>query len=236
MSTAVKSIPAGKVKPKGIVQTSVGMKIMIAITGSLLIGFVLAHMLGHLQMFAGQDRYNAYAKGLQNLGPLLWLARIGLLVIFVTHLGLAIKVTRINRAARPVPYHIQKTQVASFASRTMVLTGLVILAFVVYHLLHFTLHVTNPEYANMKDSLGRADVYGVMVIAFNNPIILVSYIVAVLLLSLHLSHGLFSVLQTLGLNHPTRDAKVKLISNAFAVFIFVGYASVPVAIAAGIIK
>jgi succinate dehydrogenase / fumarate reductase cytochrome b subunit len=226
MSTAVKSIPAGKVKPKGIVQTSVGMKIMIAITGSLLIGFVLAHMLGHLQMFAGQDRYNAYAKGLQNLGPLLWLARIGLLVIFVTHLGLAIKVTRINRAARPVPYHIQKTQVASFASRTMVLTGLVILAFV----------VTNPEYANMKDSLGRADVYGVMVIAFNNPIILVSYIVAVLLLSLHLSHGLFSVLQTLGLNHPTRDAKVKLISNAFAVFIFVGYASVPVAIAAGIIK
>ncbi|MCB1179455.1 MAG: succinate dehydrogenase cytochrome b subunit [Leptospiraceae bacterium] len=236
MSNAVKSIPVSKIKPKSMIQTSVGMKVLIAITGILLIGFVLGHMLGHLQMFAGQDKYNSYAKMLKDLGPALWVIRLGLLGIFLLHIRLAIKVTMLNKKARPQPYFNQKTQMASFASRTMILSGLVILAFVVYHLMHFTVHATNPEYNSMVDSLGRADVYGMMIASFNNIVLVAIYLIAVLVLSLHLSHGLFSALQTFGFNSPAIDSKIKLISTGFAVFIFVGYASVPVAILMGVIK
>ncbi|MCX7999762.1 MAG: succinate dehydrogenase cytochrome b subunit [Leptospiraceae bacterium] len=228
--------PASKIQPKGIFQTSVGKKIIIAITGIFLIGFVFGHMLGHLQMFVGQDKYNSYAKMLKDLGPLLWIIRIVLLAFFVIHIKFAIQVTLENKKARPVPYYNQKTQVASLASRTMAISGIIILAFVIYHLLHFTLHATHPEYANMVDSQGRPDVYGMMIAAFHSPLLLSSYLVAVGLLCFHLSHGIFSVLQTLGLNHPKIDRKVKVTSTALAAFLFIGYASVPLAIFLNIIQ
>ncbi len=222
--------PASKIQPKGIFQTSVGKKIIIAITGIFLIGFVFGHMLGHLQMFAGADKYNSYAKMLKDLGPLLWIIRLALLALFVIHIKYTIQVTVENRKARPVPYYNQKTQVASLASRTMIVSGIIIVTFVIYHLLHFTMHVTHPEYANMTDSQGRVNVYAMMISAFQTPLLLVSYLVAVGLLCFHLSHGIFSVLQTLGLNHPKIDKKVKLTSQALSAFLFIGYASVPIAI------
>lgn len=228
--------PASKIQPKGIFQTSVGKKIIIAITGIFLIGFVFGHMLGHLQMFVGQDKYNSYAKMLKDLGPLLWIIRLFLLAFFVIHVKFAIQVTLENKKARPVPYYNQKTQIASLASRTMIISGIIILAFVVYHLLHFTLHATHPEYANMVDSQGRADVYGMMVNAFKSPILLAFYLIAVGLLCYHLSHGIFSVLQTLGLNHPKIDKKIKTVSAGLATLLFLGYASVPLAIFLNIIK
>lgn len=230
MNTAEKSIPAGKIKPKGFLQTSIGKKVAIAVTGLLLIGFVLGHMIGHLQMFAGSDKYNSYAKFLKDLGPALWAIRIGLLAIFLMHVRLAIQVTLENRNARPVRYFKDNTLKASLASRTMIASGMVILAFVVYHLLHFTMHVTHPEYSSMFDSLGRVDAYRMMIESFQSPILLVVYLVAVFLLSFHLSHGLFSVLQTLGLNNPKIDSKVKAVSVLFSTFLFLGYAIVPVAI------
>lgn len=236
MNTAVKSIPAGKIQPKGFLQTSVGKKIAIAITGALLIGFVLGHMLGHLQMFAGADKYNNYAKTLQDLGPILWVIRLGLLAIFMMHVRLAIQVTLENRKARPVKYHVNATQRASLASRTMIASGMVILAFVVYHILHFTMKVTHPEYNSLMDAQSRPDVYRMMVDSFHNPAIVGTYLLALILLSFHLSHGLFSVLQTLGFNHPKIDAKVKAVSVGFSVFLFLGYASVPVAIFLNIIQ
>lgn len=228
--------PASKIKPKSIFETSVGKKIIIAVTGIFLIGFVFGHMLGHLQMFAGQDKYNSYAKMLQSLGPILWLVRLALLAFFVIHVRFAIQVTIENRKARPIPYYNQKTQVASLASRTMIVSGIVVIAFVIYHLLHFTMRVTHPEYANMIDPQGRPDVYGMMIAAFKEPVLLISYLVAVGLLCFHLSHGIFSVLQTLGLNHPKLDKKVKLASQALSALLFIGYAIVPIAIFINVIK
>ncbi len=236
MNTTVKSIPAGKIQPKGFLQTSVGKKIAIAVTGILLVGFVLGHMLGHLQMFVGSDRYNAYAKTLQDLGPVLWLIRIGLLVIFLMHVKLAIQVTLENKAARPIQYYVNKTQKASLASRTMIASGIVILAFVVYHLLHFTFKVTHPEYKTLVDTQNRPDVYKMMIDSFHNPVLVITYLLAVFLLSFHLSHGVFSVLQTLGFNSPKIDSKVKAVSVGFSVFLFLGYACVPIAIFFNVIQ
>lgn len=211
-------------------QSSIGKKILMAISGILLIGFVLGHMTGHLLMFQGQDKYNSYAKFLKDLGPLLWVARIGLLVLIAIHIYTAIKLVMENKKARPVGYHNQKTNVASYASRTMKYSGIIVLAFIIYHLMHFTLHITNPEFNNMTDSLGRADVFSMMVFGFSNPIIVFGYIFSVGLLCAHLSHGFFSFFQTLGINSPNIDPKLKLVSNLLSIGIFFGYASVPTAI------
>lgn len=224
------------VKTGGYLSSSVGKKLVLAVTGLLLFGFVIGHMLGHLQMFAGPDKYNSYAKMLKDLGPVLWVIRFVLAVIFLAHVGTAIRVTMENRKARPVGYYKYGTNVASYASRTMIMSGMLVLAFLVYHLLHFTAGVTNPEYHDFKDSLGRADVYRMFVTAFLNPAVLVSYIVSVFLLCFHLSHGLSSLFQTLGANSPKLDPKLKGGALLISVLIFIGYASVPLAVAAGVIK
>ncbi|HNM05086.1 MAG TPA: succinate dehydrogenase cytochrome b subunit, partial [Leptospiraceae bacterium] len=166
----------------------------------------------------------------------LWVIRFVLAVIFLAHVGTAIRVTMENRKARPVGYYKYGTNVASYASRTMIMSGMLVLAFLVYHLLHFTVGVTNPEYHDFKDSLGRADVYKMFVTAFLNPAVLVSYIVSVFLLCFHLSHGLSSLFQTFGANSPKLDPKLKGGALLISVLIFIGYASVPLAVAAGVIK
>ncbi|MCB1144041.1 MAG: succinate dehydrogenase cytochrome b subunit [Leptospiraceae bacterium] len=223
-------------KTRGILQTSVGKKLVMAITGLALIGFVIAHMLGNLQIFLGPERLNAYAKTLQNLGALLWVARIGLLLIFVTHLRMAMVLTMENRAARPVPYAVNATHKASFASRTMIMSGMIIFLFLVYHILHFTMGVTNTEFAALKTPEGDHDVYKMVIMGFSNPIVSGIYILAQAFLALHISHGFFSVFQTLGWNHPSYDLKVKLVSNGLAVLIFLGNSGIPVSVLAGVIK
>lgn len=224
---------------RGFLQTSVGKKSIVAITGALLLGFVVAHMLGNLQIFLGPDRINSYAKTLQDLGALLWVARIGLLVAFVVHIAMAIKLTLENKAARPVPYAVNKVHHATLASRIMPYTGTVILAFVIYHLLHFTLASFNPEYKTLLDEQGRHDVYKMVIAGFSNPLSSIFYILAQACLALpigHLSHGIFSIFQTLGVNHPNIDARIKFASVAVSLVIFLGNSSIPVAVLAGIIK
>jgi len=223
---------------RGFLQTSVGKKTVIAITGFLLLGFVIAHMLGNLQIFLGKDQLNAYAKTLQDLGAILWVARISLLIAFVTHIYFAIKVTLENKAARPVAYAVNKVHKASFASRIMPITGVVILLFVIYHLLHFTFAAFNPEYKGLMDGT-RHDVFSMVIQGFQNPVSSILYIIAQACLALpvgHLAHGAFSMLQTLGINHPNIDARVKAASVGTALLIFVGNSSIPVAVMAGIIK
>jgi succinate dehydrogenase / fumarate reductase cytochrome b subunit len=223
---------------RGFLQTSVGKKSIVAITGALLLGFVVAHMLGNLQIFLGPDQINSYAKTLQDLGGLLWVARIGLLVAFVAHVGMAIKITLENKAARPVAYAVDKVHHATLASRIMPYTGLVILAFVIYHLLHFTFASFNPEYKNHMDQ-GRQDVYKMVIEGFSSPIISLFYILAQACLALpigHLSHGIFSIFQTLGVNHPNIDARIKLASVSVAFIIFAGNSSIPVAVLLGLLK
>jgi len=224
---------------RGFLQTSVGKKSIVAITGALLLGFVIAHMLGNLQIFLGADKINSYAKTLQDLGGLLWIARIGLLVAFVVHIAMAIKLTLENKAARPVPYAVNKVHHASLASRIMPYTGTVILAFVIYHLLHFTLASFNPEYKELLDEQGRHDVYKMVIAGFSNPLSSLFYILAQACLALpigHLSHGIFSIFQTLGVNHPNIDTRIKVASIAVSLIIFLGNSSIPVAVLAGVIK
>jgi succinate dehydrogenase / fumarate reductase cytochrome b subunit len=127
-------------------RSSIGGKVTMAITGVLLFGFVVVHLLGNLLLLSGPDAINAYAKWLFDKGVLLWLARLGLLAVFVLHVVTGIRLARANKQARPVAYSKQSTVQATFASRSMVLTGLTMLVFVVYHLLHFTFGVTNPAH------------------------------------------------------------------------------------------
>ncbi len=217
-------------KKTGFLQTSVGKKYLMAVTGLILIGFVIGHMVGNLQIFAGQDKLNAYAQFLQGLGPLLWVVRLILLATFAVHIVTAIRIVMENMKARPVPYKVQKTNEASFASRTMKQTGPIILAFIVYHLLHFTLGTIDPSFSELKDTQGRHDVYSMVIHGFSSPLVSLAYIASMFLLCLHLSHAFFSIFQTFGLNNPKFDAKLKFVSNILAFAIFVGNSSMPVAV------
>ncbi len=213
--------------------SSIGAKLVMAVTGVLLFGFVLGHMTGNLLMFAGPDAMNAYAHFLQEKGMLLLSVRAGLLAIFAVHIASAMRVHRQNRAARPEPYAVSSYLVTTYAARTIFVSGLIVLAFVIYHLLHYTLGVTNPEFLRMLDPQGRRDVYGMVITGFTNRAVALSYIVAMLLLSSHLSHGLTSLFQTLGLHGPKFKPLVNKVGPAVAIVIFIGFASIPLAVLSG---
>ncbi|MCB1189873.1 MAG: succinate dehydrogenase cytochrome b subunit [Leptospiraceae bacterium] len=217
----------------GYLQSSVGKKLIMAISGIILIGFILGHLIGNLQVFSGPEKFNNYAKFLQSLGGLLWVARIFLLGTLLAHIISAVALTKENKAARPIGYQNENTNVASWSSRTMVISGMVIAAFVIYHLLHFTIVVADPELIPLKDN---HDIFSMVVIGFQKPIVAASYIVAVGLLCFHLNHAIFSVFQTLGINSSSMDKKIKLFSTALSTLIFLGYASIPVSILLNIVK
>lgn len=206
-------------------KSSLGKKYIMALTGLMLIGFVLAHMAGNLMVFCGPEALNAYAKKLHDLGAGLWLARIGLLVVFLLHIMTALDLTAQNRSARPVPYGKSNTIQASLASRTMVLTGLLILAFVIFHLLHFTLGVIGEGEIHLPD--GSHDVYTMVTHSYKNIYIVVSYVVAQIILGLHLAHGASSVFQSLGLNNKRWITKTRFIGPALGALVAMGNSSMP---------
>lgn len=218
-------------------KSSIGAKHVMALTGLMLVGFVLIHMIGNLQIFAGQEAINSYAANLKALGPILWIARAGLVVAALLHVGSAIRIVSMNRAARPVRYKLLKPDASTFASRTMVWSGLIVMAFLVFHLLHFTLG-GGPLGAqfNLIDSFGRHDVYNMVVLSFQIPVVAISYVFAILLLCLHLSHGVTSVFQTMGLNHPKYNGLFHLAGPAFATLVLIGNCSMPIACLAGLVK
>lgn len=222
----------------GFLGSSIGRKYIMATTGFLLFGFLIGHMSGNLLMFLGQDAINAYAVGLKSLlsGAGIWIARGGLLVLFIVHLGCAISLTIENRRARPVGYKYNATVDASKASRTMIYTGLIILAFLIYHILHFTVGVTHPDHFNVKDYLGRHDVYTMVILSFSELPVTASYIIAMVVLMLHLNHGLESMLQSLGIYSPENAPLAKKIAVTISVLLFLGQISVPVAIQFGLIQ
>ncbi len=215
---------------------SVGKKVLMAITGIILIGFLIVHLIGNLQLFIGQEQLNKYAETLQSLGALKWGFRLFLLVLAVIHVWKGVVLWLENRRARPIGYRREDTVQASLSSRTMIYTGLLIFSFVVYHLLHFTLVVTNPEYTQLKDSLGRVDVYSMVITGFSNIAIAIVYLAAMFLLAYHLSHAAESFFQTMGWANDKYLPKLKVLSNLFAIVIFIGYASMPVAVLMNIIK
>lgn len=210
-------------------RTSVGKKVVMAVSGFALIAFVIQHMIGHLGMFAGREAYNAYAAFLQSLGGIKWAARVGLLLLLVVHVVSALAVSRQSKLARPVAYQRKVHLETNRAALTMRYGGIALLAFIVYHLLHFTFRVTGPGYS-------ATDVYGNMVMAFQVPWILGVYVAAMVALGLHLYHGVWSMLQTLGVDYPAIAPLRRKLAPAIAVITVVGYLSVPLAIAIGLIK
>jgi succinate dehydrogenase / fumarate reductase, cytochrome b subunit len=230
--------------------SSVGMKVTTAVTGFLLTGFVITHLIGNLQVlpwFGGRDAINGYAKALKDLGPLLWIARGGLLTVFAVHVYLALTLAMRASAARPVAYRHPATIQASTSSVTMPWTGLAILAFVVFHLAHYTFgwvgttqatkpgyaHPVEANYLSLVDPLGRHDVYSMVVAGFHNPVVSVLYIVAMALLYVHLSHGIGSVFQTLGLNTPRTQRFVTALSRTLALLLAGGNIAIVVLVWAG---
>ena len=210
-------------------------KFLMAITGAGLIGFVGMHMLGNLQIYLGQEKLNAYAKFLKDMPALLWVARLGLLGIFGIHLALAIYLRRLNRRARPQQYAVNDPIETTLASRTMLTSGLVIFAFVIYHLLHFTLGATNPATHQLVDAAGRHDVYSMVVLSFSNIYVSSAYIVAMVFLGLHLSHATSSMLQTLGLVGKNSRRALHRLGIVIAAILMVGNISIPVAVLLGFI-
>lgn len=217
-------------------RSSIGGKVTMAITGVLLFGFVVVHLLGNLLLLSGPDAINGYAKWLYEKGALLWLARIGLLAVFVLHVVTAIRLARANKQARPVAYDKQSTVQATFASRSMVLSGLTLLVFVVYHLLHFTFGVTNPAHFARKGlGAGGHDVHAMVTASFSMPAIAIAYVVFQVVLFLHLSHGIQSFVQTLGLNHDRYTPLVRTLSLVLSALVAGGNSVLALSVLTGIV-
>lgn len=215
--------------------SSIGTKVVMGATGLLLVGFVLVHMLGNLQIFLGPEALNHYGELLRTLPELLWAARIILLVAVILHITSALRLTVQNRAARPERYSVSRPVQVGIAPRTLALSGLVILAFVVYHLMHFTFLVTHPEYADLVDAQGRHDVYAMVVAGFSQPLVSGFYILAQILLAMHLSHGIGSLFQTLGLATPRWRPRLDRLGRVLAWVILLGNVSIPAAVLLGLL-
>lgn len=223
-------------RPSKPFQSSVGNKVVIALTGLGLVGYVIFHMLGNLQIFEGPHAFNSYAAFLREMPILLWTARIGLLSIAVIHIMLAIQLSMRNRRARPVAYAVREYRQASFASRTMAVSGLALLFFIIFHLLHLTAGVIDPFAADRLDAEGHRDVYGKIVHAFQNPFIVALYLAGQLGLGLHLNHAVTSSLQTLGLEHAAFNRLFKAAGPTVALTVVLGNVAIILAIFLRIVR
>lgn len=223
--------------PKAKILTStIGLKLMMAISGVALVGFVVQHMFAHMQIFSGRDAYNGYAAFMYGLGGLLWIARGGLLAALAVHVWSGWQLRTRNQAARPAEYEFKKTQRTTPYALMMMTTGLTILAFVGYHLAHFTIGWAHPERFDVLDALGRHDVYGNYVFSFQNPLIFGLYAVAMIGVSMHLAHAATSMFRTLGIMHGRFRAPLEKVGPLVALVSGVGFMIPPLACLLGIVK
>ena len=221
-----------------IFKSSLGKKYLMAGTGLLLVLFVVAHLAGNLQIFLGQEAINRYGHFLQTNPELIWPARIGLVFVIGIHIWAAIKLSAENRAARPVGYSNYQPVGSSYASRTMLMSGLIIFAFIIYHLLHFTaevryINLTGENFVSFTDPEKRHDIYRMMIVGFNNFWVSAFYLIGMALLCLHLSHGISSMFQSMGWKNKAYGPRLDKIAKLVALAIFLGYSSIPVAILLG---
>jgi len=214
--------------------SSVGRKIVMAITGLMLLGFLIIHLCGNSLIYFGW--INAYGERLHSMPPLVWGFRLFMLGVFILHVFFGIQLTLENNSARPQAYAVKKNLRASFSGRTMIWTGLLIVAFLIYHLLHFTARMTNPEISTGIDAMGRLDVFKMVVLSFNNLAISGTYIAAMIILALHLTHGIQSFVQTFGLNNDKTIPVVEKVGTGAAFILFLGYAAIPIVIILGILN
>ncbi|HEX4999633.1 MAG TPA: succinate dehydrogenase cytochrome b subunit [Terriglobia bacterium] len=208
--------------------STIGKKAVMAVTGLILFGFLIAHMLGNLQIFIGKEVMNHYAETLHGNPPLLWGVRIVLLVSVVLHMWAWLQLGAIKSAARPVAY-AKTTSQTSVASRTMALSGPLIAIFVVLHLLHFTTGTIHPG------KFVELHAYENVISGFTLPFILI-YIAAMLLVRVHLAHGVWSMFQSVGFSHPRYTPLLKKFAAVFSWVLVLGFISIPLAVLFGILK
>lgn len=222
-------------------RSSLGKKYVMALTGAALVAFLVGHLVGNLQVFGAPDLINQYAHFLKSKPLLLWGARVGLLATVGLHIAAAVSLLGLNRSARPIAYSGGSAYAASSRSRYMAVSGSIILAFIIYHLLHFT--ALNPavngvgDFTKLTTDLhGESvpDVYAMMILGFRVWWVAAFYLFAQALLFMHLSHGLAAMFQSLGLRNHVWWPRVQLLAKAVSVALFLGYASIPLGIMAGI--
>lgn len=215
------------------IDTTIGKKIVMALSGLAMFGFVIGHMLGNLQVFLGPEAFNAYAVGLHSLGGLLWVARIGLLVALVAHVVTALQLVARSSAARPVNYQVKKNEATSFAALTMKYSGFTLLFFLLYHLAHFTFPgVAMGAYEHQHFSR----VYTNFVNGFSIPWVVALYVAAMISLGLHLYHGAQSLFQSLGISSPLRDKTVRGGAQFLALVVTIGNIVLPLSVLLGLVR
>jgi succinate dehydrogenase / fumarate reductase cytochrome b subunit len=224
------------------VGSTIGRKILMAVTGFILSGFVLIHMLGNLQFFIGPEAINMYAHHLQTLpAPILWGFRAVILLSVVVHVTMAIWLAHDKASTRPDPYEMKKTLKATFASRTMLIGGIILLAFIVFHILHFTVKVLPSPYAPSEYlvtenglTYGIPNVYEMMLHGFKTTWISIFYVVGMGALCLHLSHGISSMFQTVGLRNEKWRYPLNALAFIYGLGVFIGFASIPLSVLLGL--
>jgi len=222
MSAAAPGI-TGPVRVLRFWNTTIGKKTVMAVSGIALALFVFGHLAGNLQIFLGPDQFNGYARTLRHLPELVWPVRIALFIMVILHIWSSLHLAVIKSEARPINYVKRTPAGSSYASRTMYLSGPIIAAFVVYHLMQFTFGVGGTPYHPY-------DAYGNVIQGFRVPAVSIFYIIAMGLLCLHLRHGLWSLFQTLGFSHPRHTPRIQRLASFLALLIFFGFISIPIAV------
>lgn len=228
----------------GFLRTSVGRKYLMALTGLFMALFVFAHMIGNLQIFLGPEALNRYAHFLQSNLELLWPVRIFLLICLGIHVWTGIRLWWENRQARPIPYEGNPTPPGTtFASRTMIYSGLVIGLLLLYHLLHYTFRIPavnfeGVDFGSLKETLPwgetRRDVFRMVVFGFRQPVVVIGYLLFVGALALHLSHALSAMWQSLGFRNRIWRERLDRWAVVAAWLLFLGFAAVPIGVWLGV--
>jgi succinate dehydrogenase / fumarate reductase cytochrome b subunit len=213
----------------GFWRSTIGKKIVMAVTGVLLVGFIIGHAMGNLIVFRGPEAFNAYAAFLKGNAGVLWTVRIGLLVAVVLHIIAAYQLTRLQQRARPVGYQHREPQVSTLAARTIRWGGALLLVFVVYHLLHLTTGTVHPAFSHV-------DAYGNVLTGFRVWWVALIYIVATIALGLHLYHGVWSSIRTLGLARPTYQPLKRRAALAIALGVTLAFIAIVSSVATGLVR
>jgi succinate dehydrogenase / fumarate reductase cytochrome b subunit len=224
--------------PVAFYRSTIGKKIIMGITGLIGVGFVILHMAGNLQVFIGQTKINDYGAMLHGpLAELTWLLRIILIVSLILHVTMVVQLTQRSAAARPIGYQKKTPQVSTLASRTMKWGGVLLLVFIVVHILHFTTETIDPAGARgLTDIHGNRDVYSNIVMSFRIWWVALFYVVSMIALGLHLFHGAWASVRTLGYAKPSGHPLHRKIALAVAAIVWLGFTIIPVAVFAGILR
>jgi succinate dehydrogenase / fumarate reductase, cytochrome b subunit len=210
--------------------SSVGKKVIMAVTGLIMVAYLITHVLANLLVFQGPTRINAYSAFLHGTGGALWVARAVLLAALIFHVVAAVQLAARRQAARPIGYAAGRDpQVSTLASRTIRWGGALILAFLVYHILHFTIGTAHPSFV-------EGDPYHNVTTGFQNPIVVVVYLIAMVAVGLHLYHGVWSSGRSLGMSPPSPTPLRRTIALVLAVVVWLGFTVIPLAVYAGVVR